>query len=132
MIAVEPVSFTPLGPKLQVDESYLVTNINNETFVGTVVCVTDSSLTVKTERNGEICGGIHVMPITFIKNSYRLSLLVPGERYRLVTGKETIDVTYKDIVRTTIRVYNVSTCKTPTCIYSIPLVHITNISTITC
>jgi hypothetical protein len=109
---------------------YLFTNMNNVRFVGTIMSENEKSLTVKNVTDHGYNGqGSHVIPRDFIKYSFCLSSLVPGEIYTIVSNGKTFNAKFIDVYnRTTLRVDNVSTCPTPTCVYSMPLNQISRIT----
>jgi hypothetical protein len=109
---------------------YLFTNMNNIRFVGTIIWETEKSLTIKVvTEHGYNEHGTHVIPREFIKYSFCLSSLVPGQTYTIVNGGKTYDANFIDVYnRTTLRLDNVSTCPTPTCMFTIPLRQISGIT----
>lgn len=111
-------------------ELYLFTNMNNDRFVGTIILETEKTLTIKVvTEHGYNSNGTHVMPREFIKYSFNLSSLVPGQTYTVVSNSETYDAKFIDVYnRTTLRLDNVRTCANPKCVYTIPLRQICGIA----
>ena len=111
-------------------ELYLFTNMVNNRFVGTIIWETEKSLTIKVVTDhGYNEHGNYIIPREFIKYSFCLSSLVPGQTYTIVNGGKTYDANFIDVYnRTTLRVDNVSTCPTPTRVFTIPLRQISGIT----
>jgi hypothetical protein len=112
------------------NDLYLFTNLNNVRFVGTIMLENEKSFTIKIVTDHGYNGqGTHVIPREFIKYSLCLSRLVPGQTYTIVSNGKTFNANLIDVYnRTTLRVDNVSTCPTPTCVYSMPLKQISRIT----
>lgn len=134
MTISEPFSFTPPPPPVNhnfvIGELYLLVN-DCVSYIGTVVNISERSLSIQRVIDGYNVGK-HVIPLDFIDFSFRLSSLIPGNKYRFHTHeKKVFDANLIDILQNrSVRVDNHDECNNSTCVYTYVLSSIAKITQI--
>lgn len=111
--------------EIQIGESYLFHTITGKSFVSTVITLTEKSMSCILHGDKSIT----CVPLDFIQNSFCISNLIPGKRYKFWTQDKTFDANFIDILvkSQTLRVDNMNSDKFPNCFHTMPIITIKKI-----
>ena len=137
MTITEPFSFTPHPPPVNhnfaIGEVYLIVTKSHSKLssIGTVIDISERSLSIQCVIDGYNVGK-HVIPLDFIDFSFRLSSLIPGNKYRFHThANKVFEANFIDILQNrSIRLDNHDGCNNSTCVYTYVLNSIAKITQI--